>query len=104
MDETVPNSLTASLTVFKGDDAVSRRHRHTDAETDSIKFTLSHGFGVLLAIIVHHLRAHLPRASVPDEIKVKVKPAVQAPQSRFIDLSEDNFDVTIRRVFGQSLV
>lgn len=104
MDETVPDNLTASLTVFKGDDTVSRRHHHAAAETDSIQWTLSLGFCVLHAIIVRHLRIHLPRSSVPDEIKLKIKPAVQAPQSRFIDLSEDNFDVTVRRVYAQSVI
>src|SRR6185503_10690448 len=103
----VPDNLVASLQIFKGDDSVSRRQRHSEAELDSMPFVLSQGFVVLQAVMHRHLQRTLPREYNVGEaaaLTVKIKPSTVAAQSRFVALNESNFEEYIRRSFFQALI
>ena len=79
----VPDSLVASLQVFKGDDSSSRRQRHTDAESDRLPLILSQGFVVMQAVIHRHLQLTLNNRyslSEASSLVVKVKPSTVASQ------------------------
>jgi hypothetical protein len=102
----VPDSLVASLQVFKGDDSSSRRQRHTDAESDRLPLILSQGFVVMQAVIHRHLQLTLNNRyslSEASSLVVKVKPSTVATQIRFIPLSESNFEELVRRSYAQAL-
>ena len=88
-----PDNFTATLTVFKGDDSVSRRQRITAAETENINFSLSQRFVVLRALIFRHLQQTLEQQhqrALQPALTVKLKPSTVSPQSRFVALTEEN--------------
>lgn len=103
----IPDVLAVALQVFKGDDSVSRRQRHSEAECCNISFTVRQGLGVLQAIVHRHLQQTLGARygnSEASNLVLKIKPSTVAPQSRFIPLDESNFDELIHRSFSQALV
>jgi hypothetical protein len=55
-EKRIPDNLTCSLVVLKGDDTVSRRQRLSRSETENLPFSLSQGSVVLRAIIFRHMR------------------------------------------------
>ena len=65
---TVPDALTACLTVYRGSDERSRRTRFSDAESDEIRFTLSQGYNVTHAILVAHLRSIVQNQASPTHV------------------------------------
>ena len=103
----IPENVMGSLTVYKGDDSVSRRHRLNPAEIEAFPFNPSMGFGVLRAIILRNLQQTLDpqhQATLATTLKIRVKPSTVAPQNRFIVLTDENFEQVINRVYSQARV
>ena len=103
----IPNQLIANLTVHKGDDSIRRRIKWTQAETDNIPFFLDHGYGVLHAIVLQHLRRTLPfdvSESISDQQPIKLRPTLAAAHTKFILLCENLFQESISRVFSQAVI
>lgn len=103
----VPDQLNASLTVYKGDDSVRRRVRWGDAETDNLPFSLSQGYSVLEAIVLQHLRRTVPvnvAQTLPEKLVIKLRPALAAPQSKFITLCGEPFTEEVGRIFQQIII
>jgi hypothetical protein len=97
----VPDNMSGSLTVYKGDSSVSRRHRLSDSEVEGFPFSVSLGFAVLRAIVLRNLQQtldrHLQRTLAT--LQIAVKPSTVAPQSRFIVLTDENFEQTVNRIY-----
>src|SRR5690348_15115246 len=98
----IPDNMSGSLTVYKGDSSVSRRQRISDSEVERIPFSVSLGFAVLRAIVLRNLQQtldrHLQRTLVTT-LQIAVKPSTVAAQSRFIVLTDENFEQTVNRIY-----
>jgi hypothetical protein len=82
----VPEDLTATLTVWRGDDSKSRRARIAEAESPAIPFHFSQGFAVLHPIILQHLRAKLPpsfNSNISSSLAIKIKPTLDSSHLKF---------------------
>jgi hypothetical protein len=99
---TSSDNMKGSLTVYKGDHSVSRRHRIPDSEIAEFDFTVSLGFGVLRAIILRNLQQTLDpllQRTLVLPLRLSVKPSTIAPQHKYILLTEENFQQTVNRLF-----
>lgn len=98
----IPDDIKGSLTVFRGDHSVSRRHRIPDSEMAEFVFSVSLGLGVLRAILTRNVQQtldpHLQRTLV-EPLRVSVKPSTVAPQHKYIVLTEENFQATVHRLY-----
>lgn len=102
----IPDRMIATLTVFKGDDSVSRRTKFNQACTDMLNFQISLGYSVLFETVKAILRQHLPGnvwLAIQNEVKIKLRPTLHSRQDTFITLTSENFMDEVSRVYRNIL-